>query len=97
MQDSMKKLLKANKEYQFAIKKERLGDGRVKLTPVVKLPGLFSSWVTITKDFNRYRPIDIGTEHEFTAEECKEYISGFKDQLMRDSANKILEISYELA
>lgn len=96
----MKKLLVTvvgNKMPVFAIRREKMNDGSERLTPMVKFPGWFQDWRQITKiQGNYYVPVEIsGDKYVFTESECKKYIDGYKVQIEKENANKIVNVTYQ--
>jgi hypothetical protein len=89
------KMLKNDKELQYAIRKEILMNGKEKLTPVVREVGLFEGWIPIVKINNEYYAIDVGSEYNYTEKECLGHIEGYKEQLNKLSENNVREVLYE--
>lgn len=88
--------MQSSKVPLFAIMREIRGDKSEKLTPMVKQPGFMQSWTAISKVNDKYFPVEVaGDDHVFTEDECNAYIKGYKDQLERQNANKIVNVVYQ--
>ena len=79
----------------FAIKKETLFNGTVRMYPVVR-QSLFTDWTPIVKVYGEYFAMFIETDHAFTEEECREHIEGYKQQLFQEYANKVDKTNFQL-
>lgn len=96
----VKRLLKIfgkDKDPVFAIRCEEFNSGEIKYTPVVRQGGVFSHWTQIVKINDRYEPLDIYTEFNYTEKDCIEYISGYRDQLNNERSKLIKQVIYKEA
>lgn len=78
----------------FAIRKDQLKSGKVKLTPVVKKEGLLGHWIPIVKVNNTYQALDIYNTFDYTEKDCVEFIEGFQEQLRQEKGHLVTATSY---
>jgi hypothetical protein len=81
---------------KFAIRREQLGNGEVRLTPVVKPSGLFTQWTPIVKVNDRYEATHFETSYKYTEEDCFQYLHRYQEQLKNAQVNVVTKISYEV-
>lgn len=87
---------KTRKHYRFAVQKEVFEDGRTIYTPMVKFPGVFSSWQQIVQitGYKELFLMDIRGEQDLTHSQCIQIIELYKEQLSNSITPKA-EIIYE--
>lgn len=87
-------------KHEFAIKKQVLNSGRVVHTPVYRansfgrLRILQTPWTRITRQYDKFKLMDLDFDPDLTFEECEEHIEGFKEQLIKNKENQVKFVEY---
>lgn len=88
-------------KYEFAIRKQELGSGRVIFTPVCRKKPISKfllinpPWERITQVYDKYLLMDVGFEPDLSYEECKEHIHGFQEQLKKSKENDVVCVEFD--
>lgn len=92
---TVKKIFKnycERKQYHFTIQKKIFENGRIVYTPMVRYPGIFTSWQQIVRviGYIDVFTMDIQGEQNLTYDECLTHIALFKQKLLSNSTSKIV-------
>lgn len=95
MKKHLLSVFKTETSLTFAIKREMLNSGKERLTPVVKLNGLFQQWTPIVCINGTYEAIDIPHSFEYTEKDCMVYIDAYRDRMEKEKAHLINKTTYQ--
>lgn len=88
-------------KYEFAIRKQELGSGKIIFTPVCRKKPISRfllinpPWERITKIYENYVLMDIHFEPDLSYDECKEHIHAFQEQLKRSKENDVVCVEFD--
>jgi hypothetical protein len=95
MKKRLLRFIKNESSLTFAIKRESLNSGELKLTPVVKIKGLFGQWVSIVKVNDRYEAIDLHNTFKYTEKDCIQFIEGYREQIAKEKGHLINSVTFQ--
>lgn len=83
----------SRKQYEYAIKKEILNNGRANHIPVVRQKRRIfpNNWERIVCIYGKYMLMDLDFSPSLTLEECREHIKGYRDVLFKKIENDVTE------
>lgn len=88
--------IKDRKFYKYCVRKQVFQNGRTVFTPMMKYPGVFTSWQQIVRivGYQEVFLMDVSGEQNLTYEECLTHIALFKEQLLNQEEIKF-QIIYD--
>ena len=86
------KLLPHSVKYCVRIVKTIKGE---EFLPMLKAPGLFNDWTPIVKIYNKYHAMNYEKDGGLTIQECYDHIKSYKEQVIREIAERKFEIEYK--
>ena len=88
-------------KYEFAIRKQELGSGKIIFTPVCRKKPISRfllinpPWERITKIYDKYLLMDLHFDPDLSYQDCQEHIQGFQEQLERDKDNEVVYVEFD--
>lgn len=88
-------------KYEFAIRKQELGSGKIIYTPVCRKKPISRfllinpPWERITQIYDKYILMDLHFDPDLSYEDCKTHIQGFQNQLSKGKENEVVYVEFD--